>query len=65
MFSNEETICPQNVTKWVNDDSAKLSCISQSATNQGDVAVTAISGKFDTDDHQNLKEFSCKFARKN
>jgi len=32
MFSNEETVCPQNVTKWVNDDSAKLSCISQTTT---------------------------------
>jgi len=32
MFSHEETICPQNVTTWTNDNSANLTCISEITT---------------------------------
>jgi len=65
MFSKEETICPHNVSRWVNDNSAKLSCISQITTARETIATTDVSGTessgtFDTDvTDYNLTWFNC------
>jgi len=57
MFSDEETTCPQDVTRWKNDNSAKLSCISKTTTD----VPTEGSGNFRSSSDFNMQEVIVDF----